>query len=229
MELFPFHFQSIGSLELVSNGGGDFFFTTDNNIEKLVYRTIDKTFLDFLTKKGFTYRRKGDLYWNAHKLKIHKRRFIPKNISYFIIVPTLRCNLNCSYCQVSRVNESSKGYDWTDDILSKFFQFAETQQPDSVKIEFQGGEPTLRTDLIQKVISWADHRFNECEFVICSNLQNLSTEFLEIIQHDNVFISTSIDGTNSQHQKNRTITSENTHEFRQNLDYIFENLYLLSL
>ena len=42
---------------------------------------------------------------------------------HFLIVPTLRCNLHCSYCQVSRVDEQMKGFDWNDKTINKFFEF----------------------------------------------------------------------------------------------------------
>ena len=48
--------------------------------------------LDYL---GFVYRRSA-------------RRFAPQNMNYLILVPTLRCNLACSYCQVSRENGGAK-------------------------------------------------------------------------------------------------------------------------
>ncbi|WP_341485624.1 hypothetical protein [Thioclava sp. GXIMD4215] len=35
-------------------------------------------------------------------------------MNYFILVPTLRCNLRCDYCQVSRVSENARGFDWDD-------------------------------------------------------------------------------------------------------------------
>ena len=47
-------------------------------------------------------------------------KYAPKErkIGYLILIPTLRCNLSCSYCQVSRAPEKAKGYDWDEDTLS---------------------------------------------------------------------------------------------------------------
>ena len=40
-----------------------------------------------------------------------------------MIIPTLRCNLKCSYCQVSRVDENTKGYDWSKETVKDFINF----------------------------------------------------------------------------------------------------------
>ena len=53
------------------------------------------------------YEKENDLYWNNFKYKLVKEK-LPDQLSYFMIIPTLRCNLNCSYCQVSRVDEKPR-------------------------------------------------------------------------------------------------------------------------
>src|SRR4051794_20499011 len=35
------------------------------------------------------------------------------SLDYLILVPTLRCNLSCSYCQVSRAPFEARGFDWS--------------------------------------------------------------------------------------------------------------------
>ena len=105
MSIFPFKFQEVRNKKLITNDAGDFFFCDQNNFNKLINKKIDKRFEKFLLKKGFFFKEENDLYWNSHRFKIIKRKKLPSKISYFLIVPTLRCNLHCSYCQVSRVDE----------------------------------------------------------------------------------------------------------------------------
>jgi len=45
-----------------------------------------------------------------------------------------------------------------------------------MKIEFQGGEPTLRADLVREIMERATRRFDQFEFAICTNLMNLTPE-----------------------------------------------------
>ena len=220
LNLFPFKFREISNLFLVTNDAGDFFFCKKNNLDNLIHKNINSNFEKFLDSKNFTYKEKNDLNWNNHKFKILKRKKLPKKINYFMVIPTLRCDLKCTYCQVSRVDKNLKGYDWDEKILNKFFNFVENYGSQNIKIEFQGGEPTLRTDIISKIIIWTEKKKINAEFVICTNLMNISKELEEVIQKENVFISTSIDGTREIQSKQRTENDEMSDKFFNNFDYI---------
>ena len=74
-------------------------------------------------------------------------------------------------------------------------------------MEFQGGEPTLVSNLIQKGILYAEEK-NRCErrmitYVICSNCVNVSDTFLSFCKGYNVVFSTSLDGPEFLHNHNR--------------------------
>ncbi len=142
-------------------------------------------------------------------------------LDYLILVPTLRCNLSCSYCQVSRVAERSKGFDWDERTLAAVLDVLDGIATDRIKIEFQGGEPTLRPDLIRAVISRCE-RFAVRQFVICTNLQRLDGELLEILDRPDVFISTSLDGDASIHARQRTGDVETTDAFLANLRFVID-------
>lgn len=131
------------------------------------------------------------------------RQHAPKRLDYLILVPTLRCNLSCSYCQVSRAPIDKAGFDWSEETLTSVLSIIDGIEEDSIKIEFQGGEPSLRCDLIRHVIERCK-RFADCTFVICSNLENITEEFEALIARPDVFISTSLDGDEQTHAKNRS-------------------------
>ncbi|MDT9694272.1 4Fe-4S cluster-binding domain-containing protein, partial [Streptomyces sp. P9(2023)] len=82
--------------------------------------------------------------------------------------------LTCGYCQVSRVSETAKGFDWNEETLEAVLQFLNQLSTTSIKIEFQGGEPLLRLDILEKVRAFCRQRFESAQFVVCTNLQNLS-------------------------------------------------------
>lgn len=42
-------------------------------------------------------------------------------MNYLILVPTLRCNLACGYCQVSRAPENARGFDWSVETMEGLF------------------------------------------------------------------------------------------------------------
>jgi len=171
----------------------------------------------YLRKRGMSFEREGDLNHTVFLSRLAAKTQPPEKLSYVILVPTLRCDLACSYCQVSRVAEKSKGFDWSEEITSQVLKFLDLNCGDNIQVEFQGGEPTLRCDIIKEVIEFCRARFKTCLFVICTNLSRLSKEIKEIATAEDVLISTSLDGAKHIHKKQRTLDSENTDNFFENL------------
>lgn len=74
------------------------------------------------------------------------------------MVPTNRCNMACVYCHARAGSDSQRELDMTDEVLYKtvdFFFSVPRLGRKEIKIEFQGGEPLLRYDLIQKAMDCA--------------------------------------------------------------------------
>jgi radical SAM protein with 4Fe4S-binding SPASM domain len=93
-----------------------------------------------------------------------------------------------------------------------------------LKVEFQGGEPTLRPDLIRTVIERCE-RFPERQFVICTNLQELNPDILALFDREDVYISTSLDGDVGTHERQRTGrggAKAATSAFFDNLDFVLD-------
>lgn len=164
---------------------------------------------------GDEFARMAHIHARARKLAV------ADTLDYLILVPTLRCNLACGYCQVSRAGLDQPGYDWTDDTLAAVFKLLDSLPGDRIKLEFQGGEATLRPDLILAVIERCE-RFASRQFVICTNLQRLDDGILAIFDRPDVFISTSLDGDEPTHRHNRTKATEATAAFAANLDLVLK-------
>ena len=213
MQLFPFKFREIGNLFLITNDAGDFFFCKKDNLISLMKNDLSEDFKNFLIEKNFLFKEKNDFDWNNYKFKILKRKKLPEKVNYFMIIPTLRCDLKCSYCQVSRVDQNLEGYDWTQETLKNFYSFVEKYGSNNIKIEFQGGEPTLRTDVISDILEWTKNNSINAEIVICTNLMNLTPNLLKIIEDERVFISTSLDGNEAIQSEQRTSSDEKTSIF----------------
>ena len=158
---------------------------------------------------------------HAAALARARRRCSPGPLDYLILVPTLRCNLSCSYCQVSRAHLNAEGHDWSDETLEAVLSLVRSLQAKAVKIEFQGGEPTLRPDLIRRVID-AVPADVDATFVICSNLQRLDAEILSIFDRPDVQISTSLDGDAQTHSRQRQGDIGRTDQFLDNLSVLLE-------
>jgi His-Xaa-Ser system radical SAM maturase HxsB len=85
----------------------------------------------------------------------------------------------------------------------------------NIKIEFQGGEPLLNFDLIRHIVQEAERRNvsagRDLQFVIATNLAPVTDEMLTFCADHNVHISTSLDGPDDLHDRNRPRPGRNSH------------------
>lgn len=205
MNTWPLRFRDLedGSIFLANDAGG-YFVSNRDFIDRYAHNRLTELDHAFLLEQGHSYGRTHDLQYTAFAWRYTARQTSQGRLSYIILVPTLRCNLACTYCQVSRANEAASGYDWTDVVVEDVLRFLDKLATSNVKIEFQGGEPLLRIDLLERVRKFCRKRFDKSEFVVCTNLQNLPPEALAFFDSDDTFISTSLDGKVSDHNRQRT-------------------------
>lgn len=201
---------------LVVNDAGRFFMGSSAFVDRFADDRLTPIDGIFLRAGGHVVGDDDPLGTAAHVRGVADRIARAGALDYLILVPTLRCNLSCSYCQVSRVAESRVGFDWSEDTLEAVLNLIDGLHAPRIKIEFQGGEPTLRPDLLRAVIERCD-RFDRAEFVVCTNLQHLDAEILAILDRPDVFVSTSLDGDAATHSRNRTGKPEVTDAFLANL------------
>lgn len=205
---------------LMVNQAGDFVFVNDKSLSAFLENKLKKSDLTWLEHTGLLQNCSGDFFSTSFYFKKALRYRGNKRLNYLIVVPTLRCNLTCSYCQVSRANEKAKGYDWSPETTNKFVEYVTANASEDVKIEFQGGEPSLRLDIVTDIVDRIKRTKPNASFVICTNLSNISKEFLNLINRDDFFISSSLDGPPQIHKSRRTLDAKNTNQFFNNLDFI---------
>jgi His-Xaa-Ser system radical SAM maturase HxsB len=198
---------------------GRFFETSNAFHERFVANALSEADCTFLDDQGQGPALPGSLTDLARRREAARRLATVGPLDYLILVPTLRCNLSCTYCQVSRAAIGASNYDWTEDTLERVLALLDGLTTPSIKIEFQGGEATLRLDLVRSVIERCG-RFAEREFVICTNLSRVDDDFLALADRDDVFISTSLDGDVGTHETNRTHGAAETQAFLGNLDLL---------
>ena len=144
---------------------------------------------------------------------IHCQRyaFLHRPPSLFIMVPTNRCNMACVYCHARTGSASQKKLDMTEKVLYKtvdFFFSVPRQGRKEIRIEFQGGEPLLRYDLVQKAMDYtiqrAENEGLEASFRLVSNLTLMSDEIAaDIKERGNINLSSSLDGPPVVHDRQR--------------------------
>ena len=167
MRPLPFKFETLSNRVLVSGDAGDFLITDVSALERLVTSRPTAADARAMLERGLAFKELGDLYYNSFLDRLAERKHMPRQIGYVIAIPTLRCDLACDYCQVSRASSDAQGYDWSPEQVGQFLRFLESLSTDTIKVEFQGGEPTLRLDIIKTVIDYCRKRFKQSSFVIC--------------------------------------------------------------
>ncbi|SFU19176.1 His-Xaa-Ser system radical SAM maturase HxsB [Mesorhizobium sp. YR577] len=219
MTIWPLKFREFSNGEvLFADDAGGFFKSDDSFLDRYVTDQLTERDGAFLREGGHAFDTKFDLPWTSFAYRWSRRQSKQQQLSYVILVPTLRCNLACGYCQVSRAPESARGFDWTDDTLTSVLAFLDGVEGPDLKVEFQGGEPLLRLDLLEQVRDFCRARFAQSQFVVCTNLQNLGPREWAFLEADDTFISTSLDGDRLTHERQRTHDTVHTDVFFSNLD-----------
>ena len=163
MTITPFRFRPVLDRLLLTNEVGDYGFFESDVVERFFAESLSNEEhrklrdMSVLIEQGDEWR----LTSMMRRIRnTHNRRH--SRLSYLIVIPTLRCDLSCSYCQVSRAPLNAAGYDWTDERLAQFERFVSTSDSDHLKLEFQGGEPTLRPDLLNDIIKICVQAVQNC-------------------------------------------------------------------
>jgi His-Xaa-Ser system radical SAM maturase HxsB len=132
-----------------------------------------------------------------------------------IFAVTLRCNNRCIYCQVSSQSPDRARCDMTPDIADKAVEFMFHSPAQALKVEFQGGEPLLNFEVVKRIVQRAMEinkvERRDLEFVICTNLTLLTDEIVSFIQTHDICVSTSIDGGEALHNRNRPSPAKNSY------------------
>ena len=161
-----------------------------------------------------------------------RKRFISNFTSLHMMVITLKCCNDCSYCQVSAEEDDAKGFDMSPEVAHRVVDYIFKSPSPSIKIEFQGGEPTLNWGTLKEAVLYAkqvNKKFGKhLDFVVCTNLVKVTEEQLLFFKEHGVHVSTSLDGPRDLHDKNRLLRGgggtydlfmKNLHEARRILGH----------
>lgn len=219
MHTWPLRFRELGDAVVMSNEAGAWFRASHDFVDRYVSARLTEEDERFLLASGLAFENAGDLSFTSHAYRWSVRRTSAnRSIDYVILVPTLRCNLSCSYCQVSRAAENATGYDWDEETLATVLRFLGGLETEGVQIEFQGGEPLLRLDLLTAVRNFCRRRFKQSRFVVCSNFQIVDEAIWAFFEAEDTQLSTSIDGDVGTHSRQRTGSEAATTSFMGNLE-----------
>ena len=150
----PIKFRELEDRSIVISNLANIYHVLDN-IQSLrdvfeLGQCSDENLLNELEQKLFItseedFESKVHLTASAFSKRINKDLTSPRLI---MIVPTLRCDHHCSYCQVSRVNADLSGFDLQPSQIPSLINYIKKIEKPPYKIEFQGGSAYLTKKLI---------------------------------------------------------------------------------
>jgi 2-iminoacetate synthase ThiH len=122
-QILPFRFERFNENEyFLSNDVGEFEFLTNNDFENFVSEKLDKNsdvFLNLKSKQFLTDTNIEEVT-NMLATKFRTKKSILNDFtSLHMVVPTLRCNSDCIYCQVSKKDLTDKGFDMSKQTAKK--------------------------------------------------------------------------------------------------------------
>lgn len=218
--LLPYNLRCLGEHWLAVSSSGDHIFLDDAEAESL--RAGDPQSLPLSTqaalKSRFFLRSEPESLGSARLLAARRsarHETLKTGPSLHIIVPTLQCAHSCQYCQVSRALEDNGHTMPLNDLYAACDSIFDSNAP-ALTIEFQGGDPLLRYDLVQAAILRIVAR-NEVEkrsirFVVASTLHQLNEDMCDFFKQHQVYLSTSLDGPASLHNQNRPTPTRDSYQ-----------------
>jgi His-Xaa-Ser system radical SAM maturase HxsB len=211
--LFPFRFARLeGAVQkvLVTSEVGEYSFLDEAELYALVNGKLDPSTAIYseLQAKHFLYEGKPELGTRLLAAKYRtKKSPLRYGPSLHIFVVSLRCDHSCPYCQVSRQSLDKSRFDMTDETAMLAIERLFESSSPALTVEFQGGEPLLAFEKIKLITENIAER-NETErrkitFSITTTLHFVTDEILEFFKNFEFQVSTSLDGPDWLHDKNR--------------------------
>lgn len=203
-----FRFTKLNDQYLLTNDWGNWVFLSEKEFQELISDNIKKnsSLSEKMNEAGFVYDQKKEIARYASKyLALNKS--LMGGPSLFIFVVTLQCNHRCLYCQVTPERRGAKGFDMDKATAKKSVDLMFRSPSQHIGIEFQGGEPLLNWEVVKYIIKYAK-ALNKTEkknlkISLVTNLTLLDDEKLKFLLKEDVSISTSFDGPDYVHNKNR--------------------------
>lgn len=230
-QLLPFRFERFNEEEyLLTNDVGEYIFLHEDDFHKFVNGELDEhsdLFYDIASKQIATTDNVDDVVAMLATKFRTKKSILRDYTSLHMVVPTLRCNSSCIYCQVARKNMDDHEADMTKETAKNIVKTIFESPSPCIKIEFQGGDPSTDFEMVKYIIEEAEwqnlFKKKHLDFIICTNLTLLNEERVKYLIKHKCEISTSLDGPKDIHDKNRPLQDKSLDHhkiFEENLNMI---------
>jgi radical SAM superfamily enzyme YgiQ (UPF0313 family) len=172
--------------------------------EKNYLKILDQALLNlFILKEKMPQNEKInqviEKYKNYHQIVFKETGFKMKNDRHNIqLMITRRCQLRCQYCPVIKKNADMK-----EKTLYQAIDLLFTSPRTELRLDFTGGDPLLRFDLVKKGVEYAKKKSQKTgkkiSFYLVSNLIALNEKMAEFLNREKFFLELSLDGKEKFH------------------------------
>jgi len=222
------HYRSrkINDGYLLTTDYGSWVFLDKKEYDQVSKGDVKGELLETLKEKGLVIDNVDDIVHDYRE----KCGFLFQGTSLHIVVPTLRCNHKCVYCHAMSRKKDAKNVDMDEETAKKTVDFILQSPSTAITIEFQGGEPLLRFDLIKYIVKYANEQnvTKDLQYSVVTNLTLMTEEMLEFFQREGIGICTSLDGHAAVHNKNRQDHDKTVHWIKRIKDKYRVNAMLLA-
>jgi len=191
---------------VITNDAGEFELLSRQDFDAMVADELppDSALMKRLDLKGLL--RTSDLNALAERIA-RKRSYLGQGPHLHGVITTLRCNQSCSYCHASRADMDRVDTDMSLETAKKVVDFAMQTPSPYIAFEFQGGEPTVRFDIIQFITEYAreKNRYEQkvLDLSLVTNMTFMDEEKAAWLVDHRVLVCTSLDGPKDVHDANR--------------------------
>lgn len=211
MKLNYFNFKQLQGKLLLTNDFGNYLFLDQDEFRQVMGKKVspDSQLGQRLLSTGMAYE-ESDLSYsfvNRYALR-EKKRHLGTATSLHIFVVTTACNLNCVYCQAN--NGVSTPHEFMNTSVAERAVDVALQSPAKyLSFEFQGGEPLLNYPIIKHIVEYTEKKNenHDIRFNLVSNLTLLTDDMITFFAEHKVGVSTSVDGHQLLHDRNRPFKS----------------------
>ena len=202
---------------VVTNAVGEYCILSAHDLRALAERRVERSTPLYRMLVSRHFLREGDDTLPLELLAARYRTLrepLRQFTALHIFVVTLRCDHSCPYCQVSRVTEDKVAFDMSTETADRAVDLMFESPSPYLKVEFQGGEALLNFDLVRHIVLRTKEQNDgrRVDFVIATNLSTVDDAMLRFCREHDIQISTSLDGPEWLHNKNRPNRSTDSYQ-----------------
>ncbi len=202
-----YRYKKVRDMYYVTTDDGSWALMSERDFDDFQNKNMTESLFKLLENTGILITDKSERELISRMRK--KYNFLDQGTSLHIVVPTLRCNMTCLYCQASSVDTSCEGHDMDEETARKTVDFIFQSPSKTITIEFQGGEPLLNFEIIKYITGYAKESNKKHQkdlvLVIVTNLNAIDDEKLQFLLDNDIKICTSLDGPEEIHDHNRPL------------------------